>query len=72
MINLKRARRFLIWMILVCSGSAFAQETGGPKLVVKEDVFEFGERMKGSPVVHIFKVLNQGDQTLEIQQVKPG
>ena len=62
----------LIWMVLVYSGSAFAQTNEGPKMFVEKDVFEFGERMKGSPVVHTFKVLNKGDQTLEIRQVKPG
>ena len=49
-----------------------AQENRGPKIVVKEPVFDFKEIKEGDVVQHTFKVLNEGDQILEIKNVRPG
>jgi hypothetical protein len=49
-----------------------AQENRGPKIVVKEPVFDFKEIKEGDVVQHTFKVLNEGDQILEIKSVRPG
>lgn len=49
-----------------------AQENRGPKIVVKEPVFDFKEIKEGDVVLHTFKVLNEGDQILEIKSVRPG
>jgi len=49
-----------------------AQENRGPKIVVKEPVFDFKEIKEGDVVQHTFKVLNEGDQILEIKDVRPG
>ena len=52
--------------------SALAQETRGPKMVVRERVFDSKEVKEGEVIVHTFRVLNQGGQTLKIIRVKPG
>jgi hypothetical protein len=66
-------------MILACAFfSAFfadfvpALESQGPKMVLEELEFDFGEVKEGEAVSHAFRVLNQGDQSLEIRKVKPG
>ena len=41
-------------------------------MVLEEQKFDFGEVKEGEVISHDFKVLNQGDQTLEIKNVKPG
>ncbi len=52
--------------------TVLAQENRVPRIVVKEQVFDFKEIKEGSVVQHTFKVLNEGDQTLEIKNVRPG
>ena len=52
--------------------SALALENQGPKMVLEELKFDFGEVKEGKTVSHAFSVFNQGDQTLEIRKVKPG
>jgi len=49
-----------------------AQENRGPKIVVKEPVFDFKEIKEGDVVQHTFKVFNEGDEILEIKDVRPG
>jgi hypothetical protein len=51
---------------------ANGEEPKGPKLVLKEPSFDFGAVKEGEVIEHAFKVLNEGDQMLEIQDVKPG
>jgi hypothetical protein len=52
--------------------SAATQKVQGPKMVIKEPVSDFGEVMEGAVVNHTFQVINEGDQTLLIKDVKPG
>jgi len=51
---------------------ALALEPQGPKIVLEELKFDFGEVREGEAVSHTFRVLNRGDQPLEIRKVKPG
>jgi hypothetical protein len=41
-------------------------------MLIKEQVADFGEVMEGAVVSHSFQVINEGDQTLLIKDVKPG
>lgn len=65
-------------VLLLTVGSIFwafsvpAQEVQVPKMVVKELVYDFKEVMEGSVIQHTFQVFNEGDQTLEIKNVRPG
>lgn len=54
------------------SHSALTQEGQGPKLVIKDDTIDLKEVKEGEVIEHTFQVFNQGDQTLEIKNVKPG
>ena len=54
------------------AGIAPALESQGPKMVLEEQRFDFGEVKEGEVFSHTFRVVNQGDQTLEIRKVKPG
>ena len=63
---------FLIFWIALGLTVVRAQETGGPKMVIKEKVSDFKKVKQGEIVEHSFKVLNRGDQPLEIKKVKPG
>ena len=51
---------------------SLAQEIQGPEMVLEELQFDFGEVKEGEVISHAFRVLNQGDQSLEIRKVKPG
>jgi hypothetical protein len=63
----------LLYLISAFWGySVLAQKARAPKMVLKEQVFDFKEVMEGDVVQHTFKVFNEGDQTLEIKNVKPG
>lgn len=68
---------WLVGMICIalfpfCVYSPLAQESRGPKMVLKERVFDFEEVNEGEVIEHTFKVLNQGDETLRIKKVNPG
>jgi hypothetical protein len=52
--------------------SGMAQEVKGPKMVIRDPVFDFKEVKEGEVLDHTFKVFNQGDQDLVIKKVKPG
>ena len=71
-------QRYLPWILTVLlfftlSGHfVLAQELRGPKIVLKEQMFDFGEVKEGDTIDHTFQVFNKGDQTLEIKNVKPG
>ena len=49
-----------------------AEESKGPRLVVKEKSFDAGEINEGQNLEHEFIVSNEGDSVLKIEQVKPG
>ena len=73
--NMKRVFEItlLVFLLSVFWGhTLLAQENRGAKIVVKEPVFDFKEIKEGDVVQHTFKVLNEGDQILEIKNVRPG
>ena len=49
-----------------------AHASSGPRIVIEAKEFDFKEVQEGRVVVHPFKVLNKGDQPLQIQRVNPG
>ena len=51
---------------------AFAQSPSGPKMVIEGRDFDFKEVQEGKVAEHVFKVLNKGNQPLEIHKVNPG
>ena len=61
---------FLLSSFIACPTKA--QETTGPRLVIKEKLFTHEDVEQGAIVEHIFKVRNSGTETLEIKKVVPG
>jgi hypothetical protein len=49
-----------------------AQATEGPRILIEETVYDFGEVYEGTTVDHGFTVKNTGSAVLNISQVRPG
>ena len=63
----------LITCLIVHFSLALAQEEAiGPRMVIEEKSVDYKEVDEGEVIEHVFKVLNQGDQPLKIERVKPG
>jgi hypothetical protein len=60
----------LLWLALFSSSPA--QILSGPSMVLPERSFDFKEVDEGNVVEHAFKVLNRGNQPLQITNVNPG
>jgi hypothetical protein len=61
--------------VLLCFAfvsSSLAQTPSGPSMVLPERSFDFKDVEEGKVVEHSFKVLNKGNQPLEIKNVNPG
>ena len=61
--------------VLLCFAlfsSSPAQTPSGPSMVLPERSFDFKDVEEGKVVEHAFRVLNKGDQPLEIKKVNPG
>jgi len=51
---------------------SIAQTPSGPSMFLPESAFDFGDVDEGRVVEHTFRVLNKGNQPLEIRKVNPG
>jgi hypothetical protein len=49
-----------------------AQASDGPRILIEETVYDFGEVYEGASVEHGFTVKNTGLAVLNISQVRPG
>jgi hypothetical protein len=73
--SMKRLVTIASFAVLLCvslSTVSFAQPLSGPSMVLPEKSFDFTEVEEGKVVEHAFRVLNRGDQPLEITNVNPG
>ncbi len=68
--------RTLFLLILIClsvnSGLAAADSPLGPKTYLPENRFMFEPVLEGAEVVHDFVIHNQGDEPLDILDIKSG
>ncbi|MBW2029109.1 MAG: DUF1573 domain-containing protein [Deltaproteobacteria bacterium] len=63
---------FLLCFLFLVLASASAAKAGtGPKMVIKERTYEYGEVRQGQTIEHQFKVKNEGDEALKIKRVAP-
>ena len=62
----------ILLLLFIFFDSGFAQETVGPKMVIEQTDYDAKEVKQGDIINHAFKVMNKGDQPLEIKSVKPG
>jgi hypothetical protein len=60
------------FLAVILPSATFAQAASGPRMVIEEKEFDFNEVREGKIVEHAFKVLNKGDQPLQIRNVRPG
>ena len=60
----------LLWTGIALAANV-AKDQGKPILSLNEQVFEVAEVKEGDVIEHAFKVINKGDQPLEIKKVKP-
>jgi hypothetical protein len=61
-----------VFLAALLGPAAFSQAGSGPRMVMEEKEFDFKEVLEGKIVEHAFKVLNKGDQLLQIRGVRPG
>ena len=62
-----------LFLVFCCwSGATLAQESQGPKMVIKNQVFDFGKVKEGEDIQHTFQVFNEGGEALLIKNVTPG
>ena len=72
---MKRVLQMALLVLLLSTfwgHTVLAQENRGPRIVVKEPVFDFKEIKEGVSSSIRLRCLNEGDQTLEIKSVRPG
>jgi hypothetical protein len=60
-----------VFSITAYDGSANASSSAGPKLVIVSPEHSFGKVKPGTPLIHTFKVRNEGRANLEIKDVIP-
>ena len=61
----------LIFLVFALVAAVHAEvAVSGPQIIIDEQTFDFGAVKEGVSVEHSFKVLNKGDQALEIEKVK--
>ena len=55
-----------------CAERSFCDEAkGAPQLALKQQIHDFRNVLEGEILTHTFEFVNQGDQPLRIEQVKP-
>jgi Protein of unknown function (DUF1573) len=65
----------LLWTLVIIGifcASAAAQEKKGPKLIIRNEVFDAGTINEGETIKHTFLIHNEGNEPLKIVDVKPG
>jgi hypothetical protein len=65
----KLAYRIFIGSLLLLSGSLTAAASIGPKALIPETSFDFGEVFEDKELTHTFEIQNTGDAVLEIKKI---
>ncbi|RJR20089.1 MAG: hypothetical protein C4582_09620 [Desulfobacteraceae bacterium] len=67
-------KSMLIFLFCIVSSvcPVWAQEARTPKINIEEPAVTLKEVMEGEVITHDFKVINQGEETLQIKAVRPG
>ena len=64
---------WMFFFFVAFTGHALAQDKiKAPRLVLSEEVYDFGEVKEGERISHDFAVKNTGSLPLEIKKVSPG
>ena len=62
----------ILHLVLISGAIRTTPAAAGPRAILPETVFEFGAVVEGTEVAHDFIILNDGDEPLEINQVRSG
>jgi hypothetical protein len=57
-------------LILYSSLLTWARDPVAPKIFIQDKVYDAGEVDEGTLIEHTFKVVNQGNELLEVKKVK--
>ena len=60
------------FLFLFCFNVIPAEKMTGPRMLIEETLFDAKEVPEGEMIQHTFRILNIGDQPLEIKNVRPG
>lgn len=61
----------LCFSFLVLTSASPGKAGTGPKMVIKEKTYNYGEVRQGQTIEHQFKIKNEGDEALKIKRVAP-
>ncbi len=62
----------LLFVFAFLGNGVLAREDKGPKIVIKEPIYDSGDVQEGEDIEHSFQIFNEGDEILEISKVRPG
>jgi len=71
MVMKKAGISMLVLAAMAIAAAGFAGERQGPRISVKDSLFDFGTVKQGSQPEHIFEIKNVGDEVLDLQRVQP-
>jgi hypothetical protein len=57
-------------LVLACFLAPATPVLGAPKLVLKEQAYDFKQVAEGRLLEHVFPIFNKGNQVLKIQKVE--
>ena len=69
---MKKLLYITIFSLVIAAHPLVSHGSSGPRIWIEAKEFDLKEVEEGTVVTHAFKVLNKGDQTLEIKRVNPG
>jgi hypothetical protein len=61
----------LVFASVAIAAAAFSGERQGPRIYLKDSIFDFGAVRPGTQPEHIFEIKNVGDEVLSILRVQP-
>jgi Protein of unknown function (DUF1573) len=69
---MKRFFCITILFLVMAAHPLISHGSSGPRIFIEAKEFDFKEVEEGKVIAHTYKVLNKGNQPLEIQRVNPG
>ena len=69
---MKKPLCLLILFLVTAAYPLLSHGLSGPRMVIEAKDFDFKQVEEGKVITHTFKVLNRGNETLQILRVSPG
>jgi hypothetical protein len=61
----------MVLVLFLFAGTLSAQELKGPRIEVKQEQYDIGNVVQGTPAAHVFEIRNKGTEPLMIERVQP-